>query len=54
MNKIKLITLTNFGYIKYILNLLASLKNINLSHKLIVYCLDKKSVDFLKSKFGEY
>ncbi len=53
MNKIKLITLTNFGYIKYILNLLASLKNINLSHKLIVYCLDKQSVDFLKNKFDD-
>jgi hypothetical protein len=53
MNKIRLITLTNFGYIKYILNLLSSLKNINLSHKLIIYCLDKQSVNFLKNNFND-
>ena len=48
-NNISFITLTNSGYIDYTLNCLQSLKNINMTKQLKVYCIGKKGYSILKN-----
>jgi hypothetical protein len=48
-NNISFITLTNSGYIDYTLNCLQSLKNINMTKELKVYCIGEKGYSILKN-----
>ena len=50
---LKLITLTNKGYLEYTQNLIESLKKLNISNKLEIYCIDQVSFNFLKNKYTE-
>tara|TARA_B100001093_G_scaffold486732_1_gene522329 strand:- start:84 stop:842 length:759 start_codon:yes stop_codon:yes gene_type:complete len=50
---LKLITLTNKGYLEYTQNLIESLKKLNISNKLEIYCIDQVSFNFLKNKYNE-
>ena len=43
------ITIINFGYIEYTQNFLLSMKQANCQFKLVVFCLDKSTMDVLKS-----
>lgn len=43
-----LITLTNYGYLLYTLNMLKSLKKFNLDKKIFVICVDEKSHKIMK------
>jgi len=49
-DNISFITLTNSGYIKYTLNCLESIKNINLNIPLHCYCIGKKGYETLLNK----
>ncbi len=44
------ITITNYGYLLYTMNLLKSLQNFEFNKKILIVCLDTKSEKFLKSK----
>lgn len=43
-----LITLTNYGYLLYTLNMLKSLRNFNIDKKVFVICIDDKSYNIIK------
>ena len=44
--KTKLITLTNNGYKEYTQNLIESLRKLNISNLLNIYCIDPESYNF--------
>ena len=46
---ISFITFTNYGYIKYIKNLIESLKKCNFPLRLKIYCIDEKSYNELEN-----
>ncbi len=47
-NKTILITITNYGYILYTLNMLKSLKQYDVDKKVLVICIDTKSYNIFK------
>ncbi len=49
--KYKIITLTNNGYKNLTENLLISMKKIGLLHSIKIYCLDKDSFEYFKTKY---
>ena len=51
-NKILFITMTNNGYVDYTLNMLKSLKKIDLDQKILCVCIDNYSYDKLKDSYN--
>jgi hypothetical protein len=49
--KTKLITLTNNGYKEYTQNLIESLRKLNISNLLNIYCIDPESYNFFKNNY---
>lgn len=47
-------TMTNKGYIPYLANLVESLKRIELSWNLVVFCLDQETTDFCRENSIEH
>ena len=43
-------TVTTYGYMLYTLNMLKSLQPFNLDKKIVIACLDKKSLAYFKKK----